>query len=209
MIWVGYNHKIRNIDIYIVFLGFGCSVFGMRSAVFETATMTDPEEQLSTGEAAKLLNSSRQHVVDLCTKGLLNFTTVGKHRRVRRGDIEALRQRTERLTTDQQRSLWLAYAVSGRIVADPDGARMVARDNLAKMESVTRGSAAQWLHEWEKLLSGPLDVMLGAYTSRDLKGRELRQNSPFGGLLSDEERTTVLSHWRRMRNEIMRGSTAS
>ena len=139
--------------------------------------------------------------MDLCTKGLLGFTTVGKHRRVRRGDVEALRQRTERLTTDQQRSLWLAYAVAGRIVADPDHALVIAGENLATMRPLVRGSAAQWLNEWQKLLEGPLDVMLAVYTSRDLKGRELRQNSPFAGLLSDDERAAALSAWRRTRNQ--------
>lgn len=119
------------------------------------AHSADPDQQLSTGEAAKLLNSSRQHVVDLCEKGLLTFTTVGKHRRVRRGDIDALRSRTERLTRDQQRSMWLAYAVAGRIVTDPVAAVAVARRNVTTMRPLARGSATKWLDEWEKLLGGP------------------------------------------------------
>ena len=172
----------------------------MRSAVYDAATRTDPDEQLSTGEAAKLLNSSRQHVVNLCEKGLLPYTTVGKHRRVRRGDVEAIRQRTDRLTRDQQRSLWLAYAVAGRIVADPQTAIATANRNLAKMRPIARGSAARWLDEWEKLIVGPLDLLLSAYTSRDLRGRELRQNAPFAGLLSDEERAGVLAQWRTARD---------
>lgn len=172
----------------------------MRSAVFDAANMIDPDQQLSTGEAAKLLNCSRQHVVDLCEAGLLSYTTVGTHRRVRRGDIEAVRNRTERLTPDQQRSLWLAYAVAGRIVIEPEHAIEVADTNLATMRQIARGSAAKWLDEWTKLLDGPIDVLLGAYTSRNLRGRELRQSSPFAGLLSDDERSAVLSEWRVIRN---------
>ena len=163
----------------------------------------------SVFEAAEPLNSSRQHVVDLCEKGLLPFTTVGTHRRVRRGDIEALRHRTERLTQDQQRSLWLAYAVAGRIIADPDAAVDLALRNVDTMRSRVRGSAAQWLDEWEKLLAGPIEVLLASYTSRDLRGRELRQKSPFAGLLDDEERTEVLHRWREARNRRAHGGSAS
>jgi excisionase family DNA binding protein len=172
----------------------------MRSAVFDTANSTDPDEQLTTGEAAKLLNSSRQHVVDLCDKGFLPYTTVGRHRRVRRGDVEALRRGSERLTADQQRSLWLAYATAGRVVGDPEKARMLARGNIDRMRGVARGSAVQWLDEWERLLAGPLDVALAAFTARDLRGRELRQHNPFAGLLDDNERGDVLRSWRQMRN---------
>jgi excisionase family DNA binding protein len=181
----------------------------VRSSIFDTATAVDPDEQLSTGEAAKLLNSSRQHVVDLCEKGLLPFTTTGTHRRVRRGDVDALRHRTDRLTQDQQRSLWLAFAVAGRIVADPDAALDLARHNIDTMRPQVRGSAGRWLDEWEKLLSGPIEVMLAAYISRDLRGRELRQNSPFAGLLDDTERTEVLHQWRELRNRRVHGGSDS
>ena len=129
----------------------------MREAVVNAATSIDRDEQLTTGEAAKLLNSSRQHVVDLCERGLLPYTTVGTHRRVRRGDVEAIRQRTERLTTDQRRSLWLAYAIAGRIVTDPDAAFACARQNIARMRPQVRGAASRWLDEWSKLLDGPID----------------------------------------------------
>lgn len=192
-----------------MFFGFSSMVLGMRSAVYDTATHVDPDEQLSTGEAAKLLNSSRQHVVDLCERGQLPYTTVGKHRRVRRGDVDAIRQRTERLTRDQQRSLWLAYAVAGRIVADPHGALAIARQNLVNMRGATRGSATRWLAEWESLIAGPIEQLLAAYTSRDLRGRELRQNSPFAGLLSDDERMEVLNQWRIARTQAVHQARGS
>ena len=172
----------------------------MRTQVFDAANQSDPEEQLSTGEAAKLLNSSRQHVVDLCAQGLLSFTTIGTHRRVRRADVEALRTRTERLTVDQQKSLWLAYAIAGRIVRDPSAALSLAAANIEKMKTRARGSSKKWLEEWRKLIAGPLDVLLASLTARDLRGRELRQHLPFAGLLSDEERSQVLDAWRMVRS---------
>lgn len=168
----------------------------MREAKHDTITALDPDELLTTGEAAVVLNSSRQHVVDLCDRGELPFTTVGRHRRVRRGDVEALRTRTERMTRDQRRSLWLAYATAGRIVEDPEHARALARSNLLKSQSTARGQARRWLEDWARLVDGPIDRLLDALTSRSPRGRELRQNSPFAGLLRPDERERVLESWR-------------
>ena len=168
----------------------------MREATYGTITALDPDELLTTGEAAALLNSSRQHVVDLCDRGELPFTTIGRHRRVRRGDVEALRTRTERMTRDQRRSLWLAYATAGRIVEDPERARALARSNLLKSQSTARGQARRWLEDWARLVDGPIDRLLDALTSRSPRGRELRQNSPFAGLLRPDERERVLESWR-------------
>ena len=103
--------------------------------MYDSFSGVEDDDLLTTGEAATLLNSSRQHVVDLCEAGELPFTTVGTHRRIRRADLEAIRNRTLALTRDQQRSLWLAYTIAGRIVADPAGAKALATENLRKMRS--------------------------------------------------------------------------
>jgi excisionase family DNA binding protein len=168
----------------------------VRNFVYTEIEEAERDELLTTGEAAKLLNSSRQHVVDLCDRGDLPFVTTGSHRRIRRADVEALRTRTQRLTRDQRRSLYLAYAIAGRIVEDPLRARSLALDNLDKMRQASRGQARQWLDEWDRLLHGPVDRMLQALVSPSPKGRELRQNSPFAGLLSDQERQHILAVWR-------------
>ena len=154
------------------------------------------DELLTTGEAAQILNSSRQHIVDLCNRGDLPFVTVGTHRRIRRSDVEALAERTLRLTRDQRRSLWLAYAVAGRIVADPETARATAMRNLNEMRATARGRAKSWLDEWERLLEGSVPALLAAMTSRSQYGRDLRQNSPFAGILNDDERAEVLEAWK-------------
>ena len=116
---------------------------------------------------------------------------------VRRRDVEAIRTRTQRLTRDQRRSLWLAYAVAAQIVTDPDAASASARTNLERMRTAARGQVRRWLDEWERLLDGPIEDLLDHLTSRSPKGRELRQNSPFSGLLDAEQRAEVLAAWRR------------
>jgi len=169
----------------------------MRLQAVETVLGSEGDELLTTGEAARILGTSRQHVVDLCERGDLPFVTTGKHRRIRRSDVEALRTRTERLTLDQQRSLWLGHAAAGKLVADPSGVLQKARDNLVRLRVVhSRGVSRRWLDEWETLLRGPVDHVLEALTSRAPRARELRQNSPFAGVLTEEERLRVLSAFR-------------
>ncbi len=59
----------------------------MRAKFVEVLTQAEGSDQLTTGEAARLLGTSRQHVVDLCNAGHLPYRVVGKHRRVSRHDI--------------------------------------------------------------------------------------------------------------------------
>lgn len=45
------------------------------------------QKEISTGTAAKILKCSRVHIVNMMNKGDLNFTKIGKHRRVLLKDI--------------------------------------------------------------------------------------------------------------------------
>lgn len=165
-----------------------------RTVVHEAAEA--PDGVLTTGEAAKLLNSSRQHVVNLCRQGILPFTSVGTHRRIRREDVEALRNRHDTLRREDRRSLWLAHATAGEIVRDPETAFERARHNVALMRPTARGQARLRIDEWARMLDGPVDAVLATLTDRSLRGREMRQNSPFAGLLTDEERAVIIDRWR-------------
>ena len=167
----------------------------MRDNLVDEFVDEQSDDLLTTGEAAKLLNSSRQHVVDLCNRGDLPFVTVGTHRRIRRSDVEAHRNRTVRLTRDQRRSLWLAYAIAGEIVRNPETSLSVAQTNLRQLSGTARGRAGRWIEEWERLLGGSLYRLLRELTSQSPKGRELRQNSPFAGVLQDSDRRRVLEEW--------------
>lgn len=156
-------------------------------------------ELLTTGEAAELLGVSRQHVVDLCERGEVPFIRVGSHRRIRRVDIEDLLRPS--LTRDQERSLWLHHVVAARLATDPEGTLAKARQNIVKMmQAHPSGTAARWINRWRELLDGGLDVVLDVLSSRSQQAIELRQNSPFAGVLSVDERQATLSafrsHWR-------------
>jgi excisionase family DNA binding protein len=160
----------------------------------------DGEELLSTGQVARLLGVSRQHVVDLCAQGMLRHVKVGTHRRIRHGDVGAFL--AEGLPREAERSLWLHRAVAGRLVLDPAAVMAQARHNLARMQAThPSGMSAGWLARWVRVLDQGVDDVLDVLTSPSPLAVELRQNSPFAGILTDAERTAVQAafraHWRR------------
>jgi excisionase family DNA binding protein len=154
---------------------------------------------LTTGEAAALLRSSRQHVVDMCERGLLPYVKVGVHRRLRRVDVEAILRPA--LTRDQLKALWLHRAVAGRLVQDPEAVLAKAATNLELLRRVhPDGMAAAWLDRWGAVLDTGVEAVLDVLTSRAAHAIELRQNSPFAGVLPEAERRAVLAsfadRWR-------------
>lgn len=162
--------------------------------------MRELADLISTGEAARLLGCSRQHVVDLCERGVLPFVSVGSHRRVRRVDVTGLMR--PQLTRDQERSLWLHRVVAGRLALDPQAVLTLAAKNLQHLRQVhPRGMTAQWLDEWQKVLDSGEDAVFSVLTSPSARAVDLRQNSPFAGVLSDQERAAALvafrHHWRQ------------
>jgi excisionase family DNA binding protein len=168
-------------------------VFAVFLTHYQGVDMTD---LISTGEAARLLDCSRQHVVDLCNEGKLPAVRKGgSHRYVRRSDVLALTDRSP--MRDQEQSRWLHLAIAGHLVQEPDFVLARARENLGRFSEVHAGTMTEhWLDLWRKTIdSGPSGV-LNALVSDTPEARELRQNSPFTGILSLEERKTVLNSFR-------------
>lgn len=106
------------------------------------------------------------------------------------------------LTREELRSLWLNRAVAARIAMDPDGVVSRARQNLDRFERIHEGSSvARWLERWRRVLDAGPEQVMEVLTSTAPEAAELRQNSPFAGVLSDRDRHRVLdsfaSHWRQ------------
>ncbi len=130
---------------------------------------------------------------------LLPFIKVGAHRRLRRADVEAMLR--PELTRDQLKALWLHRAVAGRLVSDPDAVLAKAAANLERLRQVhPHGMAHIWLDRWQTVLEAGVEAVLDTLTSRAPDAVELRQNSPFAGVLPEAERRAVLSafadRWR-------------
>jgi excisionase family DNA binding protein len=155
---------------------------------------------IRTGEAAAILGSSRQHVVDLCNRGLLSFERSPKQRRLRRSEVEAFARyagSTYALNRDQRQSLWLHAAVAAQVASAPSRATGLARANLDRLRRVHGPVVTErWLDEWERVLDAGPDAVLEVLTSTSPHAVDLRQNSPFAGVLSDAQRETVLQAFR-------------
>ena len=172
---------------------------------------------LSTGNVAGLLGVSRQHVVDLCDRGDLIFVWVGSHRRVPQVELDRLLGAVHEgnLTRDQERSLWLHRAVLAELVENPEDVLARVGGNLERLRAQHpgRGMTAHWLDQWQKVLDAGVDAVADKLTSQGPAALELRQNSPFAGVISQEVRSRVLAsfvrHWRRDHGQPGQATTVS
>ncbi|GAA1681686.1 transcriptional regulator [Citricoccus zhacaiensis] len=159
------------------------------------------DDWLSTGSAAEILGVSRQHIVDLCDRGDLPSIKVGTHRRIRRDSLARLI--APQLTRNQERSLWLHRAVLGALMMEPAVVLQSARDNIARWKCAHRpdGKSVHYLDQWSAVIEGGVDQVAAVLTGTDELSCELRQNSPFASVLTDEQRQQVLrsfqQHWRQ------------
>jgi len=97
-----------------------------------------------------------------------------------------------RPTREERRSLALHRAIVAKLAADPEGALAKARRNLAVIRRANQDrSADSWLGEWGRLLRGPISAVVEVLVSTSQRARDLRQVTPFAGVLSDEERRAI------------------
>lgn len=100
------------------------------------------------------------------------------------------------LTYEERRSLAVSEAVAQRLVEEPDRVIGQARRNLARMRAAASHEHT-WIDLWEKLIDlGPASVA-AVLVSKDQLARDLRQGSPFAGVLTDAERIAAVGEVRR------------
>ncbi len=94
------------------------------------------------------------------------------------------------LTRENRRSLALHAAVAVRLREDPTAVLAHARASLARMRALHPG-AQPLLDEWRLLLRRPVDALTAALLDPAPWSRELRQVTPFTGILTARERARV------------------
>jgi hypothetical protein len=91
------------------------------------------------------------------------------------------------LTREDRRSIWLHRAIADRLEERPDRVLGRARTTLKKMREANPG-ARQLLDEWGVLLKRSVPELVPMLTDPSPRARELRQVTPFAGVLSADER---------------------
>jgi hypothetical protein len=118
-----------------------------------------------------------------------------------------------KLTRDQERSLWLHRAVLAELVENPEAVLAKVGGNLQRLRAqhLGRGMTARWLDQWQEVLDAGVDAVAEVLTSQGPAALELRQNSPFAGVISEEVRSQVLAsfvrHWRRDHGQPRQATT--
>jgi transcriptional regulator with XRE-family HTH domain len=94
------------------------------------------------------------------------------------------------LTREDRRSLALHRAIAQRLRQDPQAAIEAAETNLERMRS-QHPHARGLLDEWSSILTRPVDSVVEAMIDPSMHARDLRNATPFAGVLTDVERTAV------------------
>lgn len=103
------------------------------------------------------------------------------------------------LTREDLRSLAYHEAVVEKLKRDPAMVLAKARDNL-KMMSAIHPDAKRLFDLWAQWLDFPLDDLIHYCLDSSLLARDMRQVTPFAGLLSARERSEIIRKFRREAN---------
>jgi transcriptional regulator with XRE-family HTH domain len=98
-----------------------------------------------------------------------------------------------RLTHPEKRSLELHRLIAEKLSEDEIGVVGKALRRIESMRAADpEGRNSKYVDAWDQLLSGPRNELKATLVSTDQVARDLRQSSPFGGVLGDEERLDVI-----------------
>lgn len=108
--------------------------------------------------------------------------------------ISEVAQQEGSLTYEKLKSLFLHKAVLDELRKDWDKYSAIAYDNIEKWKEFYRpdGMTVRYLDEWVKVLDKGFTAVSRVVLGVDEHSCDLRQNSPFAGVLSDEQRLMVL-----------------
>jgi excisionase family DNA binding protein len=74
-------------------------------AIGNTVKVVPVHAELTSQEAANLLNVSRPHLVKMLEEGAIPFTKTGRHRRIRFSDLMAFKKRRDEESQEAMESL--------------------------------------------------------------------------------------------------------
>lgn len=112
------------------------------------------------------------------------------------GGVEVAVQFHPPFTREDRRSLHLHGAIARRLEQEPAATVARARRTLSLMRE-RHPEAEPLLREWSALLDRPVAELVAVLMDPGMRARELRQVTPFAGILSARERAEVYDGFRR------------
>ena len=94
------------------------------------------------------------------------------------------------------RSLAFHRAIAEKLRENP-GLVSVAFDNIARWTRLGYGRSGWALYDrWKELLNGPFEILLEKLTEDSDSMQQLRQATPFAGILTNSERSEIIEQTR-------------
>lgn len=143
---------------------------------------------VSDWEKSEEQGTAQLNTIQRALDALGEHLVIGSRRRTSHNPEQLLERREERVALELHR------AVARKLVGDPETVLRVVPGNIDRLRGQVRGhSAESWLDEWAELarnrsLGGLVDVMLGT----DQRSIDMRQTSPFLGVLTQPERLAAI-----------------
>lgn len=101
-------------------------------------------------------------------------------------------RREERVTMELHRAL------ADKLKKDPKRSLEVVPANIGRLRNRLSSPLGQeWVDRWVELVDSPIDVLIAGMLADTPEGRELRQNSPFAGALTQDERLAAIERANR------------
>lgn len=103
------------------------------------------------------------------------------------------------MTREDRRSLAFHGDIVDILRKSPDRVLGLARRNLAKLLRIQPGARALFAR-WQSWLDLPLEDLIANVLDPSPLAREMRQVSPFSGVLSAADRARILTQFRKVEN---------
>lgn len=102
------------------------------------------------------------------------------------------------MTPEDSRSLAYHAAVIEKLKANPTAVITKARKNLGTLAAL-HPHARELLDRWKKWLSLPVDELIARCLDGGWLSRDMRQVTPFAGILTAKERAKIIKEMRRQK----------
>ncbi|MBU0507184.1 MAG: helix-turn-helix transcriptional regulator [bacterium] len=111
-------------------------------------------------------------------------------------DLDLIIHFTPKLTREDQRSLAYHQAIAKKIQKNPEITIERARNTLKRM-SQKNPYAKALFNKWKQWLTLSVEELIQRILDPGIEARNMRQVSPFAGLLSPKERMQILKRFRK------------